>query len=130
MSHMPAFYLTGTLIIFAYLGISQGITGTIITMIGYALWIKARIDLGDNFDRRSKVPNSLTTQGLYRHLRHPIYYFQTVVLIGLMLYAGVSYLWLMLIPYFIIQAYRIRKEEKLLSLHFGVRYANYLKRTI
>ena len=102
--------------------------GVFTTVIAFALWIIARVQLGNAFSIAAKA-NYLVTSGLYSKLRHPVYYFSILAVMGI----GV-YIWqpLVLIPIVLLiglELYRINKEEKILADKFGKAYVAYKSKT-
>jgi protein-S-isoprenylcysteine O-methyltransferase Ste14 len=121
------------LIILNYLQIEPGLN--ISKIIGLALMIPslsciliARIELGDAFQVSAKA-NKLVTKGLYKKLRHPIYYFAQVLTLGLIIFIHKYYLLIIWVALILIQMRRMKKEEKLLEEKFGDEYRNYKKNT-
>jgi len=110
-------------LLYMYVGIS-------LSVIAISLFISSKISLGKNYspcyDQRS--PKTVTTSGLYKYIRHPIYSSNILLLIGVLLISG-SYLMiiniLILSFYYIISAYR---EEKYLLNKFSY-YNTYSKKT-
>jgi len=110
-------------LLFSYIGIS-------ISTIAISFFISSKITLGKNYspcyDQRK--PKNITSSGLYKYVRHPIYSSNILLLIGTFMISG-SYL--MLINIFIlsffytISAYR---EEKYLITNFNY-YNGYSKKT-
>ena len=108
---------------FSYIGIS-------ISSIAIALFISSKITLGKNYspcyDQRK--PKSITSSGLYKYVRHPIYTSNVLLLIGTFVISG-SYLMLInifiLSLFYIISAYR---EEKYLINNFSY-YSTYSRKT-
>ena len=88
----------------------------------------ARFSLGDAFQASSKA-NKLVTTGIYKRLRHPIYYSGLGLVLGLILIIGQFYLSILWVLGFIMQSRRIRKEEKVLTEAFGKEYTDYKKST-
>jgi protein-S-isoprenylcysteine O-methyltransferase Ste14 len=71
----------------------------------------------------------LVTHGLYSRIRHPVYLFGALGILGIILYAGrLEWLWVFaaVVP---LQFFRIHKEEKLLSEKFGETYLEYKRKT-
>ncbi|HXS14544.1 MAG TPA: isoprenylcysteine carboxylmethyltransferase family protein [Candidatus Saccharimonadales bacterium] len=70
----------------------------------------------------------LLTSGIYAYLRHPIYAGVIFSYVGAEIVAG-SWLWVsslcLLIPIYL----QAKKEEKLLTSHFGKQYQEYMKHT-
>ena len=110
-------------LLFTYIGIS-------ISTIAISLFISSKITLGKNYspcyDQRK--PKNITSSGLYKYVRHPIYSSNILLLIGTFMISG-SYL--MLVNIFILSffytmsAYR---EEKYLITNFNY-YNGYSKKT-
>jgi protein-S-isoprenylcysteine O-methyltransferase Ste14 len=88
----------------------------------------ARLELGSSFQATAKA-NNLVTGGIYKKIRHPIYFS------GLLLILGFIFLieqFIFLIVWFgvlAMQLMRIKKEEKILEAEFGDRYLEYKKST-
>ena len=109
--------------LFAYIGIT-------ISSIAIALFISSKITLGKNYspcyDQRK--PKNITSSGLYKYVRHPIYSSNLLLLVGTFIISG-SYLMLIniiiLSLFYVISAYR---EEKYLINNFTY-YKNYSKNT-
>ena len=106
-----------------YLGIS-------ISSIAITFFISSKISLGKNyspcFDQRT--PSSITTDGIYKFVRHPIYSSNILLLIGILFISG-SYLIVvnivLLSLFYIISAYR---EERYLLNKFSS-YSTYSSKT-
>lgn len=95
--------------------------GLAIALTGLALWITARLQLGPWFTVRARA-TALVTRGLYSKIRHPIYVFGDLAVVGLIVAWG-DLDWLSLValdlPFTIRRA---RKEEAVLEAAFGDRY--------
>ena len=110
-------------LLFTYIGIS-------ISTIAISLFISSKITLGKNYspcyDQRK--PKNITSSGLYKYVRHPIYSSNILLLIGTFMISG-SYLMLVnifiLSFFYTISAYR---EEKYLITNFNY-YNGYSKKT-
>ena len=106
-----------------YLGVS-------ISSIAITFFISSKISLGKNyspcFDQRT--PSSITTDGIYKFVRHPIYSSNILLLIGVLFISG-SYLIvvniILLSLFYIISAYR---EERYLLNKFSS-YRTYSSKT-
>ena len=99
----------------------------LMTFVGCALWIIARLQLGD-----AALEGRLVTSGLYGEVRHPIYYASTLAFTGFCLFILI---WtpIILIPLaalIVFQVIRIRREERALAQKLGRRYLRYKQRTI
>ena len=110
-------------IFFSYLGVA-------ISSIAITLFISSKISLGKNYspcyDQRK--PKNITSSGLYKYVRHPIYTSNVLLLVGTFIISG-SYLMiiniLILSLFYAISAYR---EEKYLINNFTY-YKTYSKNT-
>lgn len=103
-------------------------TCLIVTVLGAALAVTALASLGSHF---SIVPEaqSLVATGPYRWLRHPMYFAEILMIVGIAvsnlrityMVGAVCVIWL--------QIYRIRVEEQLLSTTFPRAYKKFVART-
>ena len=100
-------------------------------LASWRLW-KSHADLGKNWtisvDKKKR--HTLVENGVYRHIRHPMYSAHLLWALAQLLLipnwiAGPSFL-LFSIPIYV---YRIPKEEKMLIKEFGKEYKKYMKRT-
>ena len=97
----------------------------------FLLW-RSHADLGKNFSPipQIKQQHSLITDGIYRHIRHPMYaaHLLWAVAQGLLLenwLAGWAFL-VVSLPLYLI---RIPKEESMMLEQFGDQYNQYISRT-
>jgi protein-S-isoprenylcysteine O-methyltransferase Ste14 len=102
--------------------------GLFITFIAFALWIVARVQLGNSFSIGAKA-NHLITAGLYSKLRHPVYYFSILAVVGLGVYVWSVFVLIPLVFLTALEIYRINNEEKVLSDKFGKAYSEYKSKT-
>jgi protein-S-isoprenylcysteine O-methyltransferase Ste14 len=104
------------------------IAGVLATIVAFILWLTARVQLGNAFSLAPKSSFIVTT-GLYSRLRHPVYYFSILAVIGLSVYI---WEWPMIIIVFALialEVFRIKKEEVLLTSQFGGKYLDYKNTT-
>lgn len=104
------------------------IAGVLITMVAFLLWLAARVQLGNAFSIGAEA-NYLVSKGLYSKLRHPVYYFSILAVIGISVYVWSLF---MLIPIgllLFLEIYRINKEEEILTNKFGKTYTDYKAKT-
>ena len=88
----------------------------------------ARLQLGDSFSIAPQA-RKLVTAGIYSKVRHPVYVFGTLAIVGIALYA---HLWPMLAGVLIVipmQIVRARAEERVLIEKFGEEYLSYKRGT-
>jgi len=94
-------------------------------VVGFVLWMVARVQLGKSFSVRAQA-KALMTKGLYSKFRHPIYLFGELTIAGLFiawgeLLIGCVY-FAVTVP---VQISRIRNEERVLEEAFGEEYRRY-----
>jgi protein-S-isoprenylcysteine O-methyltransferase Ste14 len=100
----------------------------IVTVLGAALALVALTSLGSHF---SIVPEalSLVVTGPYRWLRHPMYFAEFIMIVGLSL-SGLCVTYLVgAVSVLLLQIYRIIAEERLLSATFPTRYEQFVAHT-
>lgn len=88
----------------------------------------ARIQLGSSFQVTAKA-NDLVTDGIYKKIRHPVYVFGSLFLLGVILFIHQFYVLIIWAVLIYIQTIRIKKEEKVLGEKFGEQYEKYKKGT-
>lgn len=132
MIWLPVLYLMASFAFFYYFW-PQGvemlhIVGLVLTYGGFLFWFIGRFQLGSAFALTPQA-KQLVTRGLYAKVRHPLYVSQAFVLIGALLFLNIDWLWLLAVPVFALQLFRIRKEEQTLEKAFGEEYLKYKKQT-
>lgn len=130
---MPVAYLLASLMLFVltlmYTDIqTHHIIGIVVTLVAFALWITARVQLGNSFTIAPEAKHLVTT-GFYSKLRHPVYYFSILALAGLSIFIWSPYVLLVLVALITLEMVRIREEEKVLTRAFGKEYEEYKKQT-
>lgn len=100
----------------------------LLVMIFLLFWIVSRIQLGNAF---SVLPSAsrLVTSGIYSKIRHPIYLFTFIANVGIIYLLGNRWFYYLIPVMFTLQYYRAKKEEAILSEHFGQAFENYRKKT-
>ena len=105
-----------------------------VAIFALSIWLLGRshADLGRNWSPRLEFleGHSLVTQGVFRHIRHPMYAAHLLWGIAQVFLlqnwiAGFSMLVTFLPGYF----YRTRVEERMMIDHFGDEYRSYMERT-
>ena len=108
------------------------IFGILISLIGFVVWIIAMAQLGKSFQIKVEA-KQLVTSGIYSKIRHPIYLGGIFVVIGDIIYTIGTFLNVLLIIYLlfaiIVQYYRIKSEERVLTNKFKRKYLNYKRKT-
>jgi protein-S-isoprenylcysteine O-methyltransferase Ste14 len=110
-------------------GIGFTIAGLLITIVGLAFAIWARVHLGKNWSGMPVIrkEHSLTRTGPYRFVRHPIYSGLILGLFGTAI--GIGYVWIFccVILVFVLFVIKFRMEEQFLVDEFGEEYVRYKK---
>lgn len=104
------------------------IVGLVLIIISFSLWIVARVQLGEAFSLRPKS-TQLVTSGLYAKIRHPIYVFSVLALLGLAAFFESPVLIAATALLAILEYTRKTKEEELLAKTFGKKYMAYKNQT-
>ena len=104
--------------------------GAWISVAGIVLFIGAKSTLGQNYSHCSKmfVPKDIVMDGIYGHIRHPIYTANLIIIFGLFVTTGdvfVLALWGTMLGYYHRSA---RLEERGLRAAFP-NYTHYMERT-
>jgi len=73
--------------------------------------------------------HQLVKDGLYKHIRHPIYLGETVRSLGFVLLFSSIYGLILIAAATILLLFRIQKEEKMLTDRFGEEYREYQRKT-
>jgi protein-S-isoprenylcysteine O-methyltransferase Ste14 len=101
------------------------IAGAVLGLASGVLLVVSRLQLGQSFSVQAKA-RALVTAGIYSRIRHPIYVFSSLMIVGIALY--LDQMWLLLVVLVVIvpmQIYRARREERVLMDAFGEEYARY-----
>lgn len=104
--------------------------GFSLVLVGLVIAFRARADLGVNwanaYEYQVKRNHELVTSGIYAYIRHPIYTGIGLFLLGGQL-VSLSYLVVFLLPFLAVGYIQAKKEEELLTKHFGKKYTDYMK---
>ena len=104
------------------------ISGFALGVVFFVLLFFARLQLGDAFSIAPEA-RKLVTTGIYSKVRHPVYVFGILAILGVVLYA---HLWPALLAFLVLipmQLLRARAEEQVLIERFGEEYLRYKSRT-
>ncbi|MEO0445733.1 MAG: protein-S-isoprenylcysteine O-methyltransferase, partial [Verrucomicrobiota bacterium] len=106
--------------------------GTALLLLGLGVIWRSHRDLGKNFSKLLEVHQNhqLVTDGIYRHVRHPMYSGLFLFSLGHALVipnvlAGPA----MMVGLSPLIAYRLHAEERMLAEHFGDAYVAYQRKT-
>ena len=106
--------------------------GTVVFAGAIILLWRSHADLGHNWSPTLQIrpEHSLITQGVYRHIRHPMYtaHLLWAIAQGLLLANWLAG-WIFLVTSLPLYLYRIPKEEQLMLDQFGDDYRHYKNRT-
>jgi protein-S-isoprenylcysteine O-methyltransferase Ste14 len=131
---LPMFFIFTPLLDFADYHLPEwlGWIGSAVFAVALLLLWRSHADLGRNWSAIPKIKqeHSLVTDGIYRHIRHPMYaaHLLWAIAQGLLLQnwlAGWAFL-VVVIPLYLI---RIPKEEQLMLEQFDEQYRQYISRT-
>jgi protein-S-isoprenylcysteine O-methyltransferase Ste14 len=115
----------------ALLNASSLALGIALIVLGYAgtLWCYSVMGNAWRIGIDQKEKTSLVTDGPFRIVRHPIYLFQIVILLGVLLLLPTALSLLILLIHFACVSVKALDEESYLLRIHGERYLNYLSRT-
>jgi len=102
--------------------------GLLLLVPSIILFTIARIKLGASFQVSAEA-NKLVTTGIYKKVRHPIYLFGSLFLLGIILITQTFPLMIILVILIVFQIKRIKNEEKVLTEKFGDEYLEYKQQT-
>ncbi|MFH1884734.1 MAG: protein-S-isoprenylcysteine O-methyltransferase [Planctomycetota bacterium] len=109
-----------------------GCVGTVVFAMALFLLWRSHADLGRNWSATLQIrrEHSLITDGIYRHIRHPMYAAHLLWAIAQVLLlenwlAGWAFL-VISVPFYLL---RVPKEEKMMLEQFGQEYRQYISRT-
>ena len=131
---IPLIWIASPVLSFAEyrLGLGPLVAGVICFVIGLWLLYRSHADLGTNWSVTLEVreQHRLITQGIYRRIRHPMYFALVVYSLGQALVipnwvAGPANL----VAFTILFALRVHAEEQMMTDVFGDEYTTYAART-
>jgi protein-S-isoprenylcysteine O-methyltransferase Ste14 len=104
------------------------IAGVVLAVVGYSMFVTARLQLGKSFAVRAQA-KELVTRGLYSRIRNPIYVFVDVMIFGLILALHLYWLYVLYPALVAMHVFRAHREAKVLREKFGQSYLDYCNRT-
>lgn len=102
--------------------------GLALFLFGLVFWVTARVQLGRSFAITAQA-KQLVTHGLYSKIRHPIYFFAGITMIGMLLAAQNWIVLVIGLVFYSGQLFRIRNEDTVLEQAFGEEYRAYREKT-
>ena len=100
------------------------LVGISLTFVGFTLWTIAKLQLGASFAVWAQAKRLVTT-GLYSKIRHPIYFFGGIAILGLFVAWGRLVPLVLFLAFYTTQLLRMKKEEAVLEQAFGDEYRRY-----
>ena len=89
--------------------------GSAVAVPSFVLWFLAKLQLGGSFTPKPEA-RELVTRGLYSRIRHPIYFFSTLALVGIAICLRSWLFGAFLILSVPLQLWRIRMEDTSMTL--------------
>jgi len=111
----------------ANLSMTQTVIASLLSLVGTGASVFALAYLGRSFSLMAEARRLVTT-GPYRILRHPLYIFEAVASLGVLLQFFSSYTVVIFLAYCFLQFQRMKNEEAVLELAFP-EYQDYKSRT-
>jgi protein-S-isoprenylcysteine O-methyltransferase Ste14 len=107
----------------------QGLlAGGILAAIGSPLVLLSRWQLGKAFSVAPKA-TTLVTRGLYSRIRHPMYVFLDLTLLGVIVAVRQQWLIALWLGLVMLQAWQAGRERRTLEQAFGDAYRDYRRQT-
>jgi len=131
---LPFFYLFTPWLDFADYDLPEwlGWVGTVVFACALFLLWRSHVDLGRNWSAIPQIrrEHSLVTDGIYRHIRHPMYaaHLLWAIAQGLLLENWLAG-WVFLVTFIPMYLVRVPKEEKMMLEQFGQEYRQYISQT-
>jgi protein-S-isoprenylcysteine O-methyltransferase Ste14 len=102
--------------------------GTALALVSFALLLTSRAHLGSFFSVTLQA-RALVSHGIYSRLRHPMYLFVDLTIVGITLALGIWYLLTTLLVLIPLQVRNASRESRLLLEKFGNTYEQYRSQT-
>ena len=104
------------------------LAGFVVAVAAFSLVVLSRVQLGKSFSITPKA-SALVTNGLYSRIRHPMYVFMDLTILGLALALPSWWVLALLVLLLPLQVRNARRESKLLAERYGVDYQAWRSRT-
>jgi protein-S-isoprenylcysteine O-methyltransferase Ste14 len=114
-----------------YSGIELGLKeyfGLLFGLSSFVFWIVSRVQLGHSFSAKPMAKELITT-GLYSKIKHPIYVFSSLSILGAILPSRSLLQYGLFATLVVIQIIRSSKESAVLTNKFGEKYSRYVSQT-
>jgi protein-S-isoprenylcysteine O-methyltransferase Ste14 len=102
--------------------------GIALALVSFVLLLTSRAQLGSSFTVTPQA-RALVSHGIYSRIRHPMYLFVDLTIVGLALALEVWYVLVTLLVLVPLQVRNARKESRLLLEKFGATYEQYRSNT-
>jgi len=102
--------------------------GVVLALSALTMTIIARVQIGKSFAVRLAAKGLVTT-GFYSKIRHPLYLFVDLTLLGLIIILNYPFLVVIWILAVAGQSVRAWREEVFLTTAYGAEYESYMKQT-
>jgi protein-S-isoprenylcysteine O-methyltransferase Ste14 len=114
-----------------HLSIFVGLSGIILTLAGFALFIAALVSFEDSWriGIDKEKPAELVTGGVFRFLRNPVFLFIDLYFLGTFLVYPSLFFGLSFVIMALLLQYQIVQEEKQLTKIYGEKYTKYMEKT-
>ncbi len=105
--------------------------GILFSLIGYLIRLFSMLHLKNNFSWRVICPSKIIKTGIYKYIRHPMYFGGLILFFGLFIIATKQIMFPLLITIYTFNFYvdRIDREEQLMIFTYGNEYLEYMKKT-
>lgn len=101
----------------ANLSVTQTVVASLLSLVGTGTSVYALAHLGRSFSVMAEARRLVTT-GPYRILRHPLYFFEAVASLGVLVQFFSFYAVIVFLAYCFLQFQRMKNEEAVLELAF------------
>ncbi|MEA5534088.1 methyltransferase family protein [Crocosphaera sp. XPORK-15E] len=129
VTYVPAVFIPILLLTFAWSPWDRWrLIGAVLVIVFLVLLTVARLQLGNSFSVTAQAKKLVTT-GVYSRIRHPIYVFSSVIILGFAFYFKAPLIAAILIIILPMQFFRACQEERVLIQSFGEIYLVYRKTT-
>lgn len=102
--------------------------GIALALASFVLLLTSRAQLGKSFSVTPQA-RELVSHGIYSRIRHPMYLFVDLTIVGITTALGIWYLLAILLVLIPLQVRNARKESGLLLEKFGETYEQYRSQT-